>query len=191
MNALRLSLFLLLSCGVHGQTAYKGIVVDAETDHPIPYVNIGIVGRGIGTVSDIHGIFLLDIPPQRISGADLLRISSLGYEPIVLSVSRLEEQKDSLLFRMKDEPISLEEVVLSNLPVYQVEEEIGYPGMGGKGIGYWKDSVALGGELASLIRVDKGLRKLNALFFDVLYNPSDSLKLRLNFYQPMSGPNPL
>ncbi|UCE68874.1 MAG: carboxypeptidase-like regulatory domain-containing protein [Flavobacteriaceae bacterium] len=188
MSFLRLSLFLLLSWEVCGQTAFKGTVVDAQTDQPVPFANIGIVGRGIGTVSDMNGKFLLDFPPQRISGTDLVRISSLGYEPIVLSVSLMEEQKDSLLFRMKDEPISLQEVVLTNLPMYQVEEEIGYPGMSGKGIGYWKDSVALGGELASLIRVEKGLRKLNSLFFDVLYNPSDSLKLRLNFYKPMSGP---
>ena len=178
----------MLSWGLHGQTAYKGTVVDAQTEQPIPFVNIGIVGRGIGTVSDINGAFLLEFPSNRISGTDLVRVSSLGYEPIVLSVSRLEAQKDSLLFRMKDEPISLKEVVLTNLPIYRVEEEIGYPGMSGKGIGYWKDSVALGGELASVIRVDKGLRKLNALFFDVLYNPSDSVKLRLNFYEPMPGP---
>jgi hypothetical protein len=187
MKKLRVWLILLLSPGVYGQTDYEGAVVDAKTDKPIPFVNVGVVGRSIGTVSDEDGTFLLELPLQRLSGTDLIRVSSLGYEPVVLPLSRLREEKHPLVFRLHEKPISLQEVVLTNLPAYDLEEEVGYPGMSGKGIGYWKDSVALGGELATLIRVDKGLRKLNALFFEVLYNPSDSLKLRLNFYDPMPG----
>ena len=187
MKVFRVLLFLWLSWGAYAQTEYSGTVVDDQTAQPIPFVNVGVVGRSIGTVSDVDGTFLLELPPQRLSDTDLIRVSSLGYEPVVLPFSRFRERKDSLVFRMRPQPISLQEVVLTNLPGYQVEEEVGYPGMSGKGIGYWKDSAALGGELASLIRVDKGLRKLNALFFEVLYNPTDSLKLRLNFYTPMSG----
>ena len=187
MKFFRVLLFLLLSWSANGQTEYAGSIIDAKTGQPIPFVNVGVVGRSIGTVSDVEGTFLLELPPQRLSDTDLIRISSLGYEPVVLPFSRFRQQKDSLVFRLQEQPISLQEVVLTNLPGFQVEEEVGHPGLSGKGIGYWKDSVALGGELASLIRVDKGLRKLNVLFFEVLYNPSDSLKLRLNFYSPMPG----
>jgi hypothetical protein len=182
-----LLLLSLLSWGAYAQSEYPGTVVDEKTGQPIPFVNIGVVGRSIGTVSDADGKFQLELPPQRLSGTDLIRVSSLGYQPVVLPFSRFQEQQDNLVFRLREEPISLQEVVLTNLPNYQVEEEVGYPGLSGKGVGYWKDSAALGGELATLVRVDKGLRKLNVLFFEVLYNPSDSLKLRLNFYSPMPG----
>lgn len=187
MRYFRLLIFLLLTWGARAQSEYAGSVIDAETGQPIPFVNVGVVGRSIGTVSDVDGSFLLELPPNRLSGTDLIRVSSLGYEPVVLPFARFQKQKDSLVFRLQEQPISLQEVVLTNLPAYQVEEEAGYPGLSGKGIGYWKDSAALGGELATLIRVEKGLRKLNVLFFEVLYNPSDSLKLRLNFYEPMPG----
>lgn len=182
----RALLLLTLPWGVHAQVEYAGSVVEDQTGRPIPFVNIGVVGRSLGTVTDADGSFLLRLPPNRVSDTDLIRISSLGYEPLVLPFARFQQQ-DGKVFRLKESPISLQEVVLTNLPAYQVEEEAGYPGLTGKGIGYWKDSAALGGELATLIRVDKGLRKLNVLFFEVLYNSSDSLKLRLNFYTPMPG----
>ena len=147
MRHIRLLLFLLLTWGAQAQSEYAGSVVDAETGQPIPFVNVGVVGRSIGTVSDVDGSFLLELPPNRLSGTDLIRISSLGYEPVVLPFARFQEQKDRLVFRLQQQPISLQEVVLTNLPGYQVEEEVGYPGLSGKGIGYWKDSAALGGEL--------------------------------------------
>ena len=133
MKGFRLLLFLLLAWGVRAQTEYAGSVVDAETGQPIPFVNVGVVGRSIGTVSDVDGSFVLELPPNRLSGTDLIRVSSLGYEPVVLPYARFQEQKDSLVFRLQEQPISLQEVVLTNLPGYQVEEEVGYPGLSGKG----------------------------------------------------------
>jgi hypothetical protein len=178
----------ILTVGVHAQRKFSGTVVDEGTGLPIPFVNIGVVGGTTGTVSDANGLFQLEFAPGSISTLDILRISSLGYRPYEVRISKLEQQQSGeIVIRLKAEPIALNEVVLSNSTLYQVEEEIGYPDLAGRGIGYWKDSVALGGELASLIRVDKGQRKLNTLFFEVLYNPSDSVKLRINFYKPLSG----
>ncbi|UJH67137.1 hypothetical protein [Allomuricauda sp. SCSIO 65647] len=51
-----------------------------------------------------------------------------------------------------------------------------------KFIGYWKDDSSLGGELATKIKVKKGKRRLDKLFFRVLENASDSLLVRVNFY---------
>ena len=118
---------------------------------------------------------------------DILRISSLGYRPLEVRVTDLETLPKPLVFQLEPEPIALNEVVLSTSALYQVEEEIGYPDLAGEGVGYWKDSVSLGGELATLIKVDKGQRKLNALFLETVYNPSDSIRLRINFYEQLSG----
>ena len=68
------------------------------------------------------------------------------------------------------------------------EEIVGTPLENARDFAYWKDSLALGAELASRIRVPRELRKLNAFFFQVLQNPADSLLLRLNIYNlPSSG----
>ena len=175
---------LTLALNGYGQTVYSGEVVDADSGEPIPFVNIGVPGRGLGTVSDEHGQFLLELLPFEVESIDVLRLSSLGYEPREIPLLQLSGND---VYRLEPEPIALSEVVVSTSELYQVEEEIGYPDLLGKGIGYWKDSVALGGELASLIRVGPGNRKLNALFFELVYNPSDSVRLRINFYEPMSG----
>ena len=58
-------LFLLRYCCFHvrplqAQLAYSGSVVDATTGEPIPFVNIGVVDRAIGTVTNEEGDFLLE-----------------------------------------------------------------------------------------------------------------------------------
>ncbi|MDX1334131.1 MAG: carboxypeptidase-like regulatory domain-containing protein, partial [Robiginitalea sp.] len=176
----------LLGLPVRAQLAYEGSVLDAKTGKPIPFVNIGVVGRGIGTVSDADGKFLLQFRPKEVGEGDVLRISSLGYQPREVPLGRLNPRVAYFTFRLQPDPIALREVVVTDKALMEVEETHGYPDLLGKGIGYWKDSVALGGELASRIRLRKGLYRLNSLFFHILDNPSDSLLLRINLYSPDS-----
>jgi len=187
-------LFLLLSLPLQAQLAFLGQVVDTETGKPIPFVNIGVVNRGIGTVSNEEGNFLLQFRRERVQPGDILRVSSLGYVPTEVPLARLKQSTKEFVFRLQPTAIDLDEVVVSTAELFEVEEEVGYPNLAGKGIGYWKDSIALGGELGSRIRVDKGLRRLNALFFQVMDNPSDSIQLRVNIYdvdkkRALPGPN--
>ena len=114
---------------------------------------------------------------------DILRISSLGYVPSEIPLSRLKQSTKEFVFRLQPTAIDLDEVVVSTKELFEVKEEVGYPNLAGRGIGYWKDSIALGGELGSRIRVDEGLRRLNSLFFQVMDNPSDSIQIRVNIYE--------
>ncbi|MBT8320866.1 MAG: carboxypeptidase-like regulatory domain-containing protein [Eudoraea sp.] len=177
-------LFILAYSVVHAQLAYEGEVLDAVTGKPIPFVNIGIVDRGIGTISDENGEFLLEFRRREVEQGDIVRMSSLGYLSHEIPVSLLKEDVIKLIIRLKPKLVSLDEVVLTNKKYVEIEDEVGYRNLPLKGIGYWKDSVALGGELASAIRVRKGLRRLNTLYFNVLNNPSDSVRLRINIYEP-------
>ena len=175
--------FFLVSIGLQAQLAYQGKVVDVKTGLPIPFVNIGIIERQIGTVSNEDGEFLLEFRRQEVAPGDILRVSSLGYQTRDIPLSRLNTKTKSFIFYLEPEAISLNEVVLTDREFKEVEKELGYPDLLGKGIGYWKDSVALGGELASRIRIKKGLFRLNTLFFNILENPSDSVQLRINIYE--------
>ncbi len=176
-------LLALIAANLHGQLAYEGVVTDANTGKPIPFVNIGIVDRGIGTITNEEGEFLLEFRPREIEKGDIIRISSLGYLPREIPITVLKEDVLKLMIPLKPEPLSLDEVILTDKEYVEVEEEVGYRNLLGQGIGYWKDSVALGGELATRIRISKGLRRLNTLFFNVLNNPSDSVRLRINIYE--------
>ena len=182
MERLIWTIILVLSVPVQAQLAFSGTVVDASTGDPLPFVNLGVIDRAIGTVSNEEGDFLLEFRREQVYPEDILRVSSLGYESTEVPLLRLEQSTKHFTFRLKPSPISLNEVIVSTAELFEIEEEVGYPNRLGRGIGYWKDSVALGGELGSRIRVDKGLRRLNALFFEVLENPSDSVQLRVNIY---------
>ncbi len=185
---LLLSGFLVLwAFSIQAQLAYEGRILDAKTGLPIPFVNIGVLNRGIGTVSDQDGGFLLQFYPREVGPGDVLRLSSLGYLPQEIPLGRLNPRVAEFTFRLEPDPIGLQEVVVSDKAYMEVEETHGYPDMIGRGIGYWKDSVALGGELASRIRLRKGLYRLNSLFFHTLENPADSVLLRINIYSPDTG----
>lgn len=173
----------LTSLLVFGQQDYKGKVVDSETKEPLPYVNIGIFGKGIGTVSDEEGLFHLPIDKARFTSSDVVQFSSMGYETIKKTMSDLEfVYNEYPEIQMQPKNVELNEVVVTNKGGFKVSDIVGYQNYGEKMFGYWKDNIALGGELATKIKVKKGVRKLNTLFFEVYSNPSDSVLIRVNLY---------
>ena len=187
---------LILVLGLAGtfvadaQYLLRGQITDAISGEPIPFVNIGVVGRGVGTVSDAEGNYELWIRPERANADDLLRISCLGYEPRSQSFS--DTPPDGLVsFSMRPAAIALDEVVVSGLPTFTLEEIVGYPLDATRDFAYWKDSLALGAELATRIRIQEGTRRLNTLFFNTRDNLADSVQLRINIYEfPKSGNGP-
>jgi len=61
-----------------GQYELLGQVRDQNSGESLPFVNIGLIEKNIGTVSDDSGYFVLEIP-EKISKESLLRFSMLGY----------------------------------------------------------------------------------------------------------------
>ncbi|WP_165200569.1 carboxypeptidase-like regulatory domain-containing protein [Muriicola soli] len=177
-------LFISLVNLANSQQDYKGIIVDKKTNQPIPFVNIGIVDKGIGTVSNEDGLFHLELDRGLFSAEEVLQFSALGYTTINKLVSDLEfryNEYPRILMEPKVE--LLNEVVVTNVGLYESEESIGYENGGHQFYGYWKDNIALGGELGTRIRIRKGLRRLNEFTFEVVGNTADSVLIRINFYK--------
>ena len=65
--------FLFAFHQVEGQTMLSSQVIDATTGKSIPYVNVGVVKKGIGTVTDENGFFEFKLP-KRLSPEDILQI---------------------------------------------------------------------------------------------------------------------
>ncbi len=68
----------LFNFSLFAQNMVVGTVKDSETKKPIPYVNIGIVKKNIGTVSDSEGKFDLKFPLTLEN--DIIKLSSIGYK---------------------------------------------------------------------------------------------------------------
>ena len=171
---------------LHSQYSVKGSVQDADTNLPLAFVNIGVVNKEIGTVSAEDGSFYLSYKKDLLTPSDTLRVSSLGYEPYQVSVGTFLGQKDSFLgISLETEAIALDEVVLSGSKKdYRNKKDkiVGYTYAGILKNGTWEGDGALGGELVTKINVSKKKRQLNAFYFHVLENRSDSLLVRINVY---------
>ncbi len=75
------------------QPIVKGLVLDASTNEPIPFVNIGFKKLAVGTVSDEAGHYELKL----VSPRDLISVSSLGYEDQSLLPADLQKNTTILL----------------------------------------------------------------------------------------------
>ncbi|NAY91135.1 hypothetical protein GTQ34_04310 [Muricauda sp. JGD-17] len=178
-------LAFILAMPLVAQKDFKGKVVDAKTGGPIPYVNIGIINIGIGTVSDEKGAFHLEFNQGILQLDEDVIFSSLGYKPFKIHVSDIEfGYNEHREIKLMPSAVQLQEVVVTNADTDSkfVDELVGHKNYGSNNFGYWKEDTALGGELATLIPVKKGLRKLNSLGFEVLQNNMDSLLVRVNIY---------
>jgi hypothetical protein len=62
-------------------------VLDAEDKTPLAYVNVGIPGKNVGTVTREDGSFTLDVGSQLVN--DSLAFSMAGYEKRVISLTKI------------------------------------------------------------------------------------------------------
>ncbi len=183
MRGIATLLLCVSATALQAQIEFAGRIVDAKTEQSLPYVNIGIVAKGLGTVSNEEGFFYLSIDTLLTQETDIIQISSLGYETIEIAIKEVSAMgnKKSMISMLPAE-IELQEVVVKSSALVPVSEFVGHRNQGERNYGYWNKNTALGGELATKIRVRRGQRQLKSLEFEVLENPSDSLLIRVNIY---------
>ncbi len=161
-------------------------IVDANTNEPVEFVNVGFVDKGIGTISNENGEFSLLYKLSKIKKGDVLQISSIGYETIKLSVSELGRLTSyKVLIPMVPKEYGLDQVVVKSAE--REKRTIGHPNVTSAEMGYWRNAEGLGGEIASVIRARKKNTRLLNLKFNIIENYSDSLKIRVNVYDYERG----
>ena len=176
----------IFSSSLFSQMTIKGVVIDADTGLSLPYVNIGFIDKGLGTVSDENGVFHFSFDSAKLTSLDTLKISSIGYSQSKLPFSSIVAQSPtSIEIKLEPEVVSLNEVVLisdKRKRRSKSEKMVGYSFVGQLKNGSWEGDGALGGELVTKINVNRKKRQLNAFYFYVLENVSDSLLIRINVY---------
>ena len=173
-----LILFVLFGATVlQGQALLSGKVLDESTGHGIPFVNIGVVGADIGTVSDEKGRFYL----KSGSTKDSVAFSSVGYGTRVLALVDLQKQRT----------VNLHPVVYT-FPKVEVVGEVGDDmrilghklEKKGHSIGF--TSQQLGTEIGAHIRINRKLM-LTSAHFTLNHTGGDSLLFRLNLREFQKG----
>lgn len=180
------SLFLitLLTIGHCQAQEIKGSVMEAVTKKGIPYVNIGIPGKGIGTVTDSKGDFELMIPDKYSS--DTLWFSCIGFESKDIPIHGIQVAVNSLRVEMEERVRELKEIVVEVSKLKKVE-------LGSKTTARFLMSGLgppdYGGEVGTRINVPRRGVVLDSLYFCVVHNSLDTVVLRLNLY-PTKGKFP-
>jgi len=99
----------------------RGRVLDRNNRDPLPYTSIYLEGKGIGTVSNDNGEFLLKLNSAYL--ADTLSISCIGYKNIREPVPSLIGKAQDLL--MKPDVVSIQEVIIRKInPVNLLQSAI-------------------------------------------------------------------
>lgn len=168
----RFSFFILLCClcwnVLAAEYQIKGVVIDKSTRQPLEFVNVLVVGLGIGASTDANGNFLItQVPP----GIYRLQASFLGYKTELTPEYRVNHVTPYVQIELEEENASLNEVVVTASPFQKVPESpvslrvIGlqeiekapganrdiskvvqnYPGVAFSPIGYRNDLIVRGG----------------------------------------------
>nr|WP_322623796.1 carboxypeptidase-like regulatory domain-containing protein [uncultured Flavobacterium sp.] len=172
-------ILLLLYIGVTANAQeLKGILKDADTKEGIPFVNVGVMGKNVGTVSAEDGRFAISIPAGHEN--DTLRVSTLGYanrDFIVKDFVKAITSNEVVL--LKPESIKLDEVVVSNKKPKQ--KTLG-SGAKSKSMTLGFTSEKLGNELGALMKIKGSPTKLLKFTAQVTSSDNPPAKMRLNFY---------
>lgn len=103
-------LSLISFVSIAQNTLLKGKVLDAETQQPLPFVNVFVANTTKGTFSDTTGVFTFSNLPI---GAYTFVASMVGYSSQSIKVVFTEENRNQeITFTLRNEARSLEEVAI-------------------------------------------------------------------------------
>lgn len=174
-------LVLLQHIIAHAQV-FDGIVKDAKTNQNLAYVNIGIIGKANGTVTDDNGYFKLSLTN---SNSDSLRISMIGYIPKTYLVS------DFIMRYTPGQIIMLAPAIHQLAEVKISGRKLKLAVLGNttqsKSTDAGFTSNKLGNEIGEIIKIKRPPTLLKQFNASLANPPSGSVKLRLNFYSVKDG----
>jgi hypothetical protein len=89
-------IFSLISSSSSSAQELTGVIFNKNTNKPIEYVNVGIVGKGIGTVSCNDGKYSLFVDWQYDN--DTIMISCIGYKPFSMRLGEFKQLKNYSIY---------------------------------------------------------------------------------------------
>ena len=146
----------------------------------IPYVNISIKSKSIGTVSNMKGYFSFE--NSSIKENDSLIFSHLNFEKKIIGIP-LKVNKIYLESKVE----SLEEITISNKKRKSKEKIVGTKTKSGNVVLYFT-SKNLGTEIGKIIKVRKNkVYELKNIQFNITDFGYNSATFRINFYNITDG----
>ncbi len=95
MRILSLLFLNLMFNSFFAQKICKGVVLDNTNNTPVEFANIGILGKGFGTVTNERGEFNFTVPDSLAN--ETIKVSMVGYKSKTLSLAVISGQGKILL----------------------------------------------------------------------------------------------
>ena len=177
-----LLLFLNINFILFGQIYISGTVNKIDNSI-LPFVNIGIKSKNIGTLSDENGKFELTIPKQFSN--DTLTFSYVGFEELNIPLKTfLPGQKN--IFTLKEKINFLEEVIISNKKRKSIKigTKTHNPFLSGSSESKDKNDIV---EFAKFIEINNKNSSIQSLSIFLVGLNIDTATFRINFYDAKEG----
>lgn len=188
MKICLLIFFICTSNLLLAQSTYNGKIIDSQTIQELAYVNIGIIGKNIGTVSDLDGKF--DIEFDESYNQDTLRISMVGYKTKDYVIAEFKKLiAENAIIGLVQKSVNLQEIVISsrNLKTKVLGNKTTSQFMSA---GFSENK--LGNEIGIKIKIKKSPTYIKDFNVSIVKNEFDTVRFRLNFYSIKKGlPNEL
>ena len=174
---------LLFIPSIEAQKKIGGTVISASTKQTLAYVNIGIVGKGIGTVTDKKGNFKFIINKKNYR--DSIKISMIGYKSKTYLIQDfIKKDSKEITIYLSEKNEILNEIVISNKKLKRrvlgnrTKSKLFTDGF---------ESDQLGCEAGLIIKIRKSPTFIKSFHAFIASNTHDKLKFRLNFYSIKEG----
>ena len=185
-KTLVIALSILYSLTTFSQVTFHGKVIGQKTKESLPYVNIGIVGKNIGTVSNINGEFTINLPNSYNS--DTLRFSMIGYKSQSYEVRKFKNKfinHQELIIHLEQSMVALKEVVIIDKKKWKTKILGNVNETDNVVSGFYSEK--LGTEVGTIIKIRKSPTYVENFSFYIAENTFDSLFFRLNIYNLKKG----
>lgn len=174
--------FSLIFSSSFSQKICKGILLDSITNQPIEFANIGIVGKGFGTVTNEQGEFNFEVPDSVANSP--IKVSMIGYKSKTFSAANLAQLNK---IRLAQAATNLNEVVISGKKT-KIKILGNDTKTNGISAGFVKNT--LGAELAVKLNIKHPNTQLRKFFLNVPRNSIEKPIFRFNVYNKDEKGNP-
>jgi hypothetical protein len=165
------------------QTPVSGVIIDRDSHTPIPFVNVAIRDKFIGTVTDSLGYFAIE--SNLISVSDSLIVSRLGYKSLMLRIGDLKS--DSNVFLLEQTALDLDEFTITSQSIdrklifgsNKLKSQFAFAFNPTKS----RASENFGREVAILVNLKNNPAILQNVNFVLGTNQIEDLVLRVNIYR--------
>ncbi len=157
-------------------------MIDVITGEPLSYVNIGVVSKGIGTVSNENAYFELNL--DGVKTEDIIRISCIGYQALEIKRKDLVGFDEIKEFNLVEIIYDLSEIVVKPKKLKQrvlgnkTRSKVMHVGF---------DENLLGHEMGVIMKTNERPTWLDSVKFNVSHCGYDSIFFRLNIYEFNEG----